>query len=154
VQIIWAPKLRLPEQGAKHHNDHEHSKMDRQIRGLTHPDPYCLDEWRREEGFGRRRQEARFGFLKRRTASTSAPPIYIFSVHGSKTILLMLTQTLWPMNQSKPNLLSTLAQEEFSWTKTTHGNTDLTWWNWNTWSWHEMWMEPRTNKEPSDITQI
>jgi Retrotransposon gag protein len=35
---------RLPKQGAKHHDDHSHSKMDRQIRGLTHQDPYCLDE--------------------------------------------------------------------------------------------------------------
>jgi predicted aspartyl protease len=32
----------------------------------------------------RRRQEERSGFLKQRTASTSAPPLYIFSVHGSK----------------------------------------------------------------------
>jgi hypothetical protein len=44
---------------------------------------YCLNEWRREEGFGRRRWEAWIGFLKRRTASTSAPPLYIFLVHGS-----------------------------------------------------------------------
>jgi hypothetical protein len=57
--------------------------MDRQIHSLTHPDPHCLHEWRRKEGFGRRRREAWFGFLKRRTASTSAPPLYIFSVHGS-----------------------------------------------------------------------
>jgi hypothetical protein len=43
-----------------------------------------LPRWaKREEDFGRRRREARFGFLKRRTASTSAPPLYIFSVHGS-----------------------------------------------------------------------
>jgi Retroviral aspartyl protease len=56
--------------------------MDRQIRGLAHQDPYCLDEWRRKEGFGRRR-EAWIEFLKRRTASTSVPPLYIFSVHGS-----------------------------------------------------------------------
>jgi hypothetical protein len=82
VQIIWAPKQRLPKQGAKHY-DHHHSKMDRQVRGLTHQGPHCIHERRREEGIGRRRQEARFGFLKRRTASTSAPPLYIFSVHGS-----------------------------------------------------------------------
>jgi hypothetical protein len=31
----------------------------------------------------RRRREEWFGFLKRRTVSMSAPPIYIFSVHGS-----------------------------------------------------------------------
>jgi RNase H-like domain found in reverse transcriptase/Reverse transcriptase (RNA-dependent DNA polymerase) len=45
--------------------------MDRQIRGLAHQDPYCLNEWRREESFGRRRREAWIGFLKRRTALTS-----------------------------------------------------------------------------------
>jgi hypothetical protein len=44
VQIIWAPKPRLPKQGAKHHDDHNYSKMDRQIHGLTHQDPYCLNE--------------------------------------------------------------------------------------------------------------
>jgi hypothetical protein len=44
VQIIWAPKLRLPKQEAKHHNHHNHSEMDRQNHGLAHQDPYCLDE--------------------------------------------------------------------------------------------------------------
>jgi hypothetical protein len=44
VQIIWAPKLRLPKQGAKHHDNNNHSEMDRQIRSLAHQDPYCLDE--------------------------------------------------------------------------------------------------------------
>jgi hypothetical protein len=83
VQIIWAPKPRLPKQGAKHHTDNDNSEMDRQIRSLTHQDSYCLDEWRRKEGFGRRRGEAWIGFLKWRTALTSAPPLYIFSVHGS-----------------------------------------------------------------------
>jgi hypothetical protein len=57
--------------------------MDWQIHGLAHQDPDCLNERRREEGFGRRRREAWIGFLKWRTASTSAPPLYIFSVHGS-----------------------------------------------------------------------
>jgi hypothetical protein len=85
VQIIWAPKLRLPKQGAKHHNNHDthHAEMDGQIRGLTHQGPHCIHERRREESIRRRRREVRIGFLKRRTASTSAPPIYIFSVHGS-----------------------------------------------------------------------
>jgi hypothetical protein len=50
--------------------------------GLAHQGPYCIHERRREEGIRRRRQEVWVGFLKRRTASTSAPPIYIFSVHG------------------------------------------------------------------------
>jgi hypothetical protein len=57
--------------------------MDRQIRGLTHQGPHCIHEQRREEGIRRRRREAWIGFLKRRTALTSAPPLYIFSVHGS-----------------------------------------------------------------------
>jgi hypothetical protein len=83
VQIIWAPKPRLPKQGAKHHVNHDNSEVDRQIRGLAHPDPHCLHERRRKEGFGRRRREAWFGFLKRRTASMSAPLLYIFSVHRS-----------------------------------------------------------------------
>jgi Retroviral aspartyl protease len=83
VQIIWAPKPRLPKQGAKHHTDNDNSEVDRQIRSLTHLDPHRLHEWRRKEGLGRRRREAWFGFLKRRTASTSAPPLYIFSVHRS-----------------------------------------------------------------------
>jgi hypothetical protein len=43
----------------------------------------CLDEQQREEDFGRRRREGWYGFLKWRTASTSGPPVYIFSVHGS-----------------------------------------------------------------------
>jgi hypothetical protein len=38
VQIIWAPKPRLPKQGAKHHDNNNHSEMDRQIRGLAHQD--------------------------------------------------------------------------------------------------------------------
>jgi Retroviral aspartyl protease len=55
--------------------------MDGQIRGLTHQGPHCVHEQRREEGPGRRRRETWSGFLKWRTASTSAPPLYIFSVH-------------------------------------------------------------------------
>jgi hypothetical protein len=44
VQIIWAPKLRLPKQGAKHYDDHNthHSEVDRQVRGLTHQDLVAL----------------------------------------------------------------------------------------------------------------
>jgi hypothetical protein len=38
----------------------------------------------RKEDLGRRRWETWSGFLKRRTASTSAPPLYIFSVLGSE----------------------------------------------------------------------
>jgi hypothetical protein len=44
VQTIWTPKPRLPKQGAKHHDDHNYSEMDRQICGLAHQVPYCLDE--------------------------------------------------------------------------------------------------------------
>jgi hypothetical protein len=46
VQTIWAPKPRLPKQGAKHYDNHNTncSEMDRQVRGLTYQDPYCLDE--------------------------------------------------------------------------------------------------------------
>jgi hypothetical protein len=55
--------------------------MDGQIRGLTHQGPHCIHEQRREEGIRRRRRETWSGFLKRRTASTSASSIYIFSVH-------------------------------------------------------------------------
>jgi Retroviral aspartyl protease len=54
-----------------------------QNRGRAHPDPYCIHEQGRKEGLGRRRWKARFGFLKWRTASMSAPPVYIFSVHES-----------------------------------------------------------------------
>jgi hypothetical protein len=34
VQIVWTPKPRLPKQGAKHHNNHNHSEMDRQSAAL------------------------------------------------------------------------------------------------------------------------
>jgi hypothetical protein len=83
VKIIWAPKPRLPKQGEKQHDNTNHSEMDGQICGLAHQGPHCIHERRREEGIRRRRRETRSGFLKQRTASTSAPPIYIFSVHKS-----------------------------------------------------------------------
>jgi hypothetical protein len=58
----------------------------------------------------------------------SAPPLYIFSVHGSDNnnsfhIDAIIT-TPEKMNRLKHDLLSTLAQEEASWTRTMHGNTD------------------------------
>jgi hypothetical protein len=77
----------------------------------------------------RRRREEQSGFLKRRTASMSAPPIYIFSVHGSDNNNFFhidpIITTLRKMNQLKYGLLLTLAQEEPSWTRTTHRNKDL-----------------------------
>jgi hypothetical protein len=82
MQTVWTPEPRLSKQRTKQY-DNNYSEMDWQICSLTYLDPHCFHEWRREEGFGRRRQEAWIGFLKRRTASTSAPPLYIFSVHGS-----------------------------------------------------------------------
>jgi hypothetical protein len=83
VQAIWAPKPRLPQQGPNDYCTNDNSEVDGQIHGLAHPGPHCLHEQRREESLGRRRREAWIGFLKWRTVSTSAPPIYIFSVHGS-----------------------------------------------------------------------
>jgi hypothetical protein len=56
MQIIWALELRLSKQRTnKHHANYVNSKVDRQICGLTHQGPHCLNEQQREEDFGRRR---------------------------------------------------------------------------------------------------
>jgi hypothetical protein len=45
MQAIWTLEPRLPKQRAnKHHTDNDDSEVDRQIRGLTHQGPHCLDE--------------------------------------------------------------------------------------------------------------
>jgi Retroviral aspartyl protease len=84
VQTIWASQPRLSQQKPNDYcTTHINSEMDWQIRGCTHLNPHCIHEQGRKEGSGGRRRETWIGFLKRRTASTSAPHLYIFSVHGS-----------------------------------------------------------------------